>query len=605
MLKLDTIFWVGRQFMSIGWVLGLALIVGTIVLGSIGFKAEVFENQEQTPHSWSDALYKAASLLAIQTGSVPVKRNWILDLARWLGMLFFASALITFAIRLSRDSIHRMLVKCFARNHIIVAGLGQHGVRLVEKLRQEGKTVVVIEGNRTHSSADRCRRCGAIVLWGEPTSAKMLETARLDIATELLALFANERECVGIATVAYDLLHEQKRSREKVPVTCVLQITEPGLLDVVRSHKIKTDPTDRYQLEIFNSHEIAASTMVREARTQCQTGQFQKLMVCSLGSYHRLGEMVVLRAIKDHMVLAAPDAGKLHIDVFDKDAEHWLKNFRSRYKFTDEFCTIATHHCWARKVGSHEMPADYDAAFICIGDDGAATAQAVTLRRQRLSNKQPIMVAVQQSALGFGKWLDFEASGWGDNIHAIGMDDSLYDPEMALQPELEMRAQAIHTNYRIKMKKDLAQAATEAERKSIQQQHANQPWKKLSPEIRMDNRENANRYDDYLWETNAFKTKRYRRVFAPDWMLNLESRKLLEFADAEVDSLAAREHERWLNRKLQEGWTYAPDRNDDRKQSPYVRPFDELTDEQKIHNREFIRSIPRVLALADYRIEQA
>ena len=86
MLKLDTIFWVGRQFMSKGWVLGLALIVGTIVLGSIGFKAEVFENQEQTPHSWSDALYKAASLLAIQTGSVPVKRNWILDLARWLGM---------------------------------------------------------------------------------------------------------------------------------------------------------------------------------------------------------------------------------------------------------------------------------------------------------------------------------------------------------------------------------------------------------------------------------------------------------------------------------------------------------------------------------------
>lgn len=126
MWKLDNIFWVGRQFMSKGWVLGLALIVGTIVLGSIGFKTEVFDNQ--APHSWSDAIYKAASLLAIQTGSLPVKCNWILDLARWLGMVFFASALITFAIRLSRDSIHRMLVRCFARNHIIVAGLGQHGV---------------------------------------------------------------------------------------------------------------------------------------------------------------------------------------------------------------------------------------------------------------------------------------------------------------------------------------------------------------------------------------------------------------------------------------------------------------------------------------------
>ena len=36
--------------------------------------------------------------------------------------------------------------------------------------------------------------------------------------------------------------------------------------------------------------------------------------------------------------------------------------------------------------------------------------------------------------------------------------------------------------------------------------------------------------------------------------------------------------------------------------SPFIREYAELTDEQKRYNRDFVREIPRILAMADYTI---
>jgi len=201
---LNVSYRLGRLFMSRGWIVGLLLIVLTIGFGTTGFLDEKFDSGKE--HGFLDALYKAASLLAIQTGSLPTSGNWRLELARWLGMLFFASALLTFVIRLSREAVHRLLVKVFAREHVVVAGLGQYGGRLVEALRAGGRTVVVVEPNRNHPAVEQCRRLGAVVLFGEPDDARMLRAANLSKATAVLALFLEERDCVRTATAAYQVL---------------------------------------------------------------------------------------------------------------------------------------------------------------------------------------------------------------------------------------------------------------------------------------------------------------------------------------------------------------------------------------------------------------
>jgi len=412
-------------------------------------------------------------------------------------------------------------------------------------------------------------------------------------------LFLEERECVRIATAAYQVLHSEKVTAKKPPVRCVLRLTEPGLLDVVRRHRIKTDPTDRIQLEILNSHEVAATSMVREATANSAGGRIHKIMVLGLGTHHRLGEMVVLRAIKDHVIAGdGRDGDKLDIHVFDKQSAEWVEAFRSRYPFADRVCTITAHSCWARKAGASAFEPGYDAAFVCIPDEGHATAQAVMLRREVLTRGEPIMVRVLFSRSGYGELLGDPASGWGDNLHAVGLEDSLFDPDTATQPEIEMRAQTIHHDYRrLKRKEYLAAADDEARRKSAEQS-ANRPWLLLGEADRDQNRQLAEKYDEYLGMVLPGKPTQYRRVFRPI-PLDIEA-GVGGMTATELEAIAEVEHGRWLASKREQGFTFGEDRS--KKQNPFLIEWADLTEEQKDYATDFARGMTRILAMADYAI---
>jgi len=588
---LTIVYRVGQCFVSRGWILGLVLIVLTLWLGTAGFLATRWE--DGTRLTWADALYNSLGLLAIQSGSVPTTGNWSLEAARWLGLIVWASAIVTVLVQLFREAVHRKLVKLLARDHLIIAGLGHHGGKLVESLRKRGRTVVVLESDPHHSAIEQCRRAGAVVLVGEPDDENMLRAANLSSAAVLLALFPPEQERIRIATAAFHLLRSA-RARKAAPVRCVLRLIEPGLLDVVRRHKIKTDLTDRIQLEILNSHEIAATTMVREAATNLRGRPLQRLLVLGLGTYHRLGEMVILRAAKDHLIARNGRPGeKLEIQVFDKHADDWIESFRSRYPFVDDVCSIAPHRCWARKAGPLEFPRDaFDAAFVCIPDEGVATAQAVMLRQEVLTQGQPIIVRVLHTRTGYGELLCNSQSSWGENLIAVGLEDSLLDPEMVTQPEMEMRAQAIHHEYRARCK-DFDEPA-------------NRPWLDLDETFREANRQAAARYALHLAYTDGrAKTKRYRMVFRPEAFtrINLEAAMLFRFASNELEVLAANEHRLWKDERERAGWKYGPEKCSVKKTNPLLVPYAQLTDESvRELNRAFIRSLPNILALADYTI---
>ena len=69
------------------------------------------------------------------------------------------------------------------------------------------------------------------------------------------------------------------------------------------------------------------------------------------------------------------------------------------------------------------------------------------------------------------------------------------------------------------------------------------------------------------------------------------------FSAEEIELLAEMEHERWMAEWLQAGWTLG-ERDTEKKTSPYLVPYDELTDEVKEWDRQAVRAIPEVLALA-------
>ncbi len=48
-----------------------------------------------------------------------------------------------------------------------------------------------------------------------------------------------------------------------------------------------------------------------------------------------------------------------------------------------------------------------------------------------------------------------------------------------------------------------------------------------------------------------------------------------------VEELAAHVHERWMEQRIREGWSYGPTRDDSEKITPFLVPYSELPDAER------------------------
>ena len=74
------------------------------------------------------------------------------------------------------------------------------------------------------------------------------------------------------------------------------------------------------------------------------------------------------------------------------------------------------------------------------------------------------------------------------------------------------------------------------------------------------------------------------------------------FSVPEVEALAEMEHDRWAAQKEAEGWKKGDQRDDDKKLNPWLLPWNELPEEQKKVDRDFVLAIPSLLASVGVQI---
>ena len=55
--------------------------------------------------------------------------------------------------------------------------------------------------------------------------------------------------------------------------------------------------------------------------------------------------------------------------------------------------------------------------------------------------------------------------------------------------------------------------------------------------------------------------------------------------DALAEPLARNVHEVWAANRMEEGWTYGPVRDDDKKETPCLVPYEELPEIEKAYDR--------------------
>ena len=79
---------------------------------------------------------------------------------------------------------------------------------------------------------------------------------------------------------------------------------------------------------------------------------------------------------------------------------------------------------------------------------------------------------------------------------------------------------------------------------------------------------------------------------------------LIEFSKEQIERLSEWEHGRWNVERLKTGWRYGEKKDESRKLSPYLVPWQELPDAIKKTDRDAVQNWPAILAQSGWQIKQ-
>ncbi len=165
------------------------------VLVSIGFLATCYFHGAEHLR-WIDALYFVVTMMAtVGFGDISLRDSTTLSKLVGVGVMIASVANTAVIFALMTDSLLRKrLVLSFGRrrirlsDHIVVAGIGSVGLRVVEHLRARGESVVVIDRheNGRYLPAIYAQRLPAII--GDARTERTLRDAGLARAKALLSV---------------------------------------------------------------------------------------------------------------------------------------------------------------------------------------------------------------------------------------------------------------------------------------------------------------------------------------------------------------------------------------------------------------------------------
>lgn len=72
-----------------------------------------------------------------------------------------------------------------------------------------------------------------------------------------------------------------------------------------------------------------------------------------------------------------------------------------------------------------------------------------------------------------------------------------------------------------------------------------------------------------------------------------------------TEQLAENAHDNWARRRLSEGWTWGPVRDDAAKKHPDLVPYDDLPESEKHYDRDTAMETLKAIIALGYRIEPA
>jgi hypothetical protein len=542
-----------------------------------------------------DSVYRSLQLFVLswEWSSRPIP--WILQVARLLAACVALSAALAALFQLFRERVASFLLQR-SREHVILCGLGERGVALVEDLCEQRQKVVVIEGQENHPDLLACRALGAKVLVGSPADPRVLSQARVDRAATLLSLFQDDARSIETLTQVYRL----SSGRSLGHLRCVVQIFDHEMRRLLDKHEAFKDQRIPVNLELFNLFDTCAHVMLRESPALFRQGEPRRLLIVGMGW---LGQMLLQRVVRawhiDRLAKLQDQASgrpqpaglgwklnSLQLLVVDRDRLNLETHLAGQGLSQSEDCEVFANgmdvegddFLAGKFVPQHDTGNTIDAVFICLPDDRLALLTAVRLR-ERFGANLPVVVRMSSRSGA----ADLLTTPGMEGLHVVGLHDLVSTMSLVTNATIEMIAREIHRDYVL----DQFAHGQTAESNSVLR-----PWHMLDPGLQESNRQAAGHIDAKLKAIGCEKFP----------VRAVES--LFEFTPDEVERLARMEHERWCEERRQMSWTFGPVKDVHKKTSPALVSYDTLPDATNEANRTAIRRIPVWLAKAGFGIRR-
>ena len=216
-------------------------------------------------------------------------------------------------------------------------------------------------------------------------------------------------------------------------------------------------------------------------------------------------------------------------------------------------------------------------AFVCPGD---ATGEGIELARRLVDRLAALQGVSPPVLLETGAMSDpgrTPAAGiedWDGQIIPVSYLREACRPAVLLDGRGDEVARTIHDHYR---------DSIAAQGRDPSLEPAGQPWELLATSYRQANRHQA----DHVWAKLAVTDARA----VPEEMV-----ESFVLTPSEVERLAIIEHERWAADRHLDGWSYAPERDNQLKHHPQLIPYADLSEPMKDLDRFAVRGLPTLLA---------
>jgi hypothetical protein len=132
-------------------------------------------------------------------------------------------------------------------------------------------------------------------------------------------------------------------------------------------------------------------------------------------------------------------------------------------------------------------------------------------------------------------------------------------------------------------------------------EHDNRPWLQLLERFRS---KRAARSETLSPTPAASHLEENVLVYKPE-PIDTSNVRLSDEIFQLTEHLAENAHEVWAKQRMNEGWTYGPQRDDFNKKHPSLVPYKDLPEEEKEYDRRTAMETLKVMLALGYRIEKA